>query len=254
MKRRFKNSGNSGQALIITSLIITMLLLSTAYYVFEIENNVTGDSTSMDYAFQATKVGTVNTVVSALANVSNGGNPSVLETNLQRLASAIESSSYDGDSRLLFNPLNSSPYQDGMEISWGSNGLGISSAYVSLSLNASGSSLRYYSEYAVNVTTALTIEGSFTGNESEKSVNATCRVYNEEGFALAKGITLLYQNETDGPWMPVNPLDNLNTIDYGNGTYFLSFNVYAQNVLEISAQVFDSRDIFVIATASCNNV
>jgi hypothetical protein len=141
-----------------------------------------------------------------------------------------------------------------MEISWGSNGLGISSVYVSLSLNVSGSSLRYYSEYAVNVTAALTIEGSFTGNESEKSVNATCTVYNEEGFALAKGITLLYQNETDGPWMPVNPLDNLNTIDYGNGTYFLSFNVYAQNVLEISAQVFDSRDIFVMASASCNNV
>ena len=249
MNRKCKNSSNSGQALIITSLIITMLLLSTAYYVFEIENNVTSDSTSMDYAFQATKVSTVNTVVSSLANVSNGGDPSVLVTNLGTLASAIESHSYDGDSRLLFDPLNSSLYQDGIERVWGSNGSGISSAYVSFSLNASGSSVSYYSEYAVNVTTALTIDWSFTGNESEQSVNVTCRVYDEQGFALANDLKLLYQNETSGPWIPVDPLNNLNTIDCGNGTYFMSFNVYNQLVLAVSAQVSDSRGIFVMASA-----
>ncbi|MGD0027831.1 MAG: hypothetical protein ABSC91_02720 [Candidatus Bathyarchaeia archaeon] len=254
MKRKRRNSNNSGQALIITSLIITMLLLSTAYYVFEIEKNVTGNSTSIDYAFMATKLSTLNTVVSALANVSNGGNPSVLRASLSRLVSAVEIHSYDGESRLLFKPLNSSPYQDGIDISWESNGSGISSAHVSLSLNASGPSLSYYSEYAVNVTTALTLQGSFTGNDSEKTVNATCRVYDEQGFALAKDITVLYQNETDGPWMPMSPVDTLNVIDYGNGTYSLSFNVYAQNVLEISAQVHDSRDIFVIANATCNIV
>ncbi|HXX88359.1 MAG TPA: hypothetical protein VEH86_07950 [Candidatus Acidoferrum sp.] len=249
MQRKRKNSSNSGQALIITSLIITMLLLSTAYYVFEIDNNVASDSTAMDYAFQATKVSTVNTVVSSLASVSNGGDISVLETNLEMLASAVENHSYDGDSRLLFNPLNSSTYQDGIERAWGSNGLGISSAYVTFSLNASGSSVSYYSEYAVNVTTALTIEGSSTGYESEESVNVTCRVYDEQGFTLANNLTLLYQNETDGPWIPVSPLGNLNTIDYGNGTYFMTFNVYDQNVLDVSAQISDYRGIFVMASA-----
>lgn len=256
MKRKRRKSGNSGQALIIASLIVTMLLLSTAYYIFEIDQNVSDNSTSTDNIFLATKVSTLNTVVSALANVSNGGDPSVLQANLDRLASAIESHSYDGECRLVFAPSNSSPYQDGMtnETSWESSGLGVSSAYVNLSLNVSGNSVSYYSECAVNVTTALAIEGSFTGNGSEKTVNATCTVYNEQGPALANDITIFYQNETAGPWTPVNAINNLNIIDYGNGTYSLSFNAYAQNVLEVSAQVHDLRDIFVMANATFNAV
>jgi hypothetical protein len=253
MKRKRIKSNNSGQALIVTSLIITMLLLSTAYYVFEIEENVTDNSASIDYAFLATRLSTLNTVISSLANVSNGGNRSVLMASLDRLASVIESHSYDGERRLLFTPLNSSPYQDGIETSWESTGLGISSAYVGFSLNVSGLSVSYYSAYAVNVTTALTIEGSRTTNDSETRVNITCRVHDEQGSALANDITLLYQNQTDGTWITVIPLNN-NVIDYGNGTYFMSFNVYTQNVLNVSAQVHDSRDIFIMANTTCNIV
>jgi hypothetical protein len=252
MKRKCKKS-DLGQALIITSMIITMLLLSTAYYVFEIENNVKDNSTSIDYAFLATKLSTFNTVVSALANASNGGNASALTENLDRLVLALESHSYDGETRLLFTPLNSAAYQDGIEISWGSSGLGISSAYVNLILSESGPSMSYSSEYAANVTTALTLQGSFTGNDSEKTVNATYKVYSEQGFALAKDFEMLYQNETDGSWIPVSLLDNSVT-DYGNGTYSLSFNVYAQSVPKVSAQVHDSRGIFVIANATCNPI
>jgi hypothetical protein len=230
-----------------------MLLLSTAYYVFEIENNVTDNSTSINYAFLATKLSTLNTVVSALANASNGGDASVLAANLDRLVSALESHSYDGETRLLFTPLNSALYEDGIETSWGSSGLGISSACVNFTLNESGPSVSYYSEFAVNVTTALALQGSLTGNDSEKTVNAACKVYSEQGFALAEDIKVLYQNETDGPWIPVSLLDN-NVIDYGNGTYSLSFSVYAQNVVEVSAQVHDSRGIFVIANATCDLV
>jgi hypothetical protein len=251
MKRRSARSNNSGQALIVTSLIISMLLLSTAYYVFEIEENVTNDSGSINNAFLATRLSTLNTVISSLASISNGGNRSVLMTNLDRLTSVTEGHSYDGECRLLFTPLNSSLYQDGIETSWESSGLGISSAYVSFSLNVSGLSVSYYSTYAVNVTTALTIEGSCTSNDNETRVNITCRVYDEQGFALANDITLLYQNQTDGNWKTVNPLNN-NAIDCGNGTYFISFNMYAQNVLNVSAHVHDSRDIFVIANTTCN--
>jgi hypothetical protein len=253
MKRKRIRSNNSGQALIVTSLIISMLLLSTAYYVFEIEENVTDNSGSIDYAFLATRLSTVNTVISSLANVSNGGYRSVLMASLDRLVSVLESHSYDGQCHLLFTPLNSPPYQDGIETSWESNGLGISSAYVSFSLNVSGLSVSYYSGYAVNVTTALTIEGSGTSSGSETRVNIMCRVYDEQGFALAKDITLLYQNQTDGTWITVSPLNN-NVIDYGNGTYFMSFNLYTQNVLNVSAQVHDSRDIFVMANTTCNIV
>ena len=252
MKRKREKS-DSGQALIVTSLIITLLLLSTAYYVFEIESNVSDNSTSIDYAFLATKLSTSNTVVSALANASNGGNTSVLAADLDRLVSALESHSYSGETRLLFMPLNATPYQDGIETSWGSGGLGISSAYVNFILNESASSMSYFSEYAANVTTALTLQGSLEGNDSEKTLNAICTVYSEQGFELAKDIRLLYQNETGGPWIPVN-LSDSDVIDYGNGTYSLSFNVYAQTALEVSAQVHDSRGIFVIANATCDLV
>jgi hypothetical protein len=252
MKRKREKS-DSGQALIITSLIITMLLLSTAYYVFEMENNVTDDSTSLDYAFSSTKLSTFNTVVSALANASNGGNASILTADLSRLVSALESHSYDGETRLLFMPLNAASYQDGIETSWGSSGLGISSAYVNFILNESASSMSYFSEYAANVTTALIVQGTLAGNDSEKTVNAACRLYSEQGFELANNIKMLYQNETDGLWIPVTLSDN-DVIDYGNGTYSVSFNVYAQSSLEVSAQVHDSRGIFVMANATCNLV
>jgi len=245
-----RKKSDSGQALIITSLIITMLLLSTAYYVFEINNNVTDDSASIDYEFSATKLSTLDTVVSALANASNGGGTSVLTANLDRLVSILQSHSYDGEIRLLFIPLVSASYQNGIETSWGSNGSGISSAYVNFILNESAPSVNYCSQYATNITTALIVQASSTGNDSEKTVNATWTVYSEQGFALAKDIRVLYQNETDGPWIPVDLLSN-NLIDYGNGTYSLCFNAYALSTIEVSAQVHDSRGIFVMANATC---
>lgn len=246
-------SNSSGQALIVTSLIITMLLLSTAYYVFEINKNVTDNQTAMEYNFLATRMSSRNSVVGALANISNGGELDVLTTNLNKLASAIREHSYDRECDLAFTPLNSSPYQQGIRLSWESSGLGISSAYVSFLLNVSGPSESYYSEYETNITTALTIEGVFTGSDNEKSVNATCRIYNEEGPALANDITMFHQNATNGPWIMVDS-NNLNVFDYGNGTYSMFFNVYASNVLNISAHIHDSRGIFVMANTTCNIV
>jgi len=252
MKRKSKDSKNSGQALIVTSLIITMLLLSTAYYVFEIDKNVADNPTAVDYAFLATKLSTLNTIVSALANVSNGGERAILMANLNELSSAIRSHSYDAECLLLFTPLDSPQYQDGIETSWGSSGLGISSAYVGFSLNVTGLSVSYYSEFETNVTAGLNIDGSFTGSGSEKSVNATCRVYDEKGLALASDITLFYQNETSGAWISLSPSNSLNITDYGDGTYFMSFNVNTQNVLNLSAHVHDSRGIFVMANVTCS--
>jgi hypothetical protein len=250
MSRRSVKSDNSGQALIVTSLIITMLLLSTAYYVFEIENNVTDNATLFNYDFLAIKQSTLHTVISALANVSNGGNRSVLKASLDRLASVLKSHSYDRECLLLSTPLNSSPYQDGIEMSWGSSGSGVSSAYVSSLLNVSGLSVNYHSEFETNVTAALTIESSCTGNTGVKSVATTCRVFDEQGSALTREITMFYQNETNGPWIMVTSSNRLNVIDYGNGTYLVSFTAYAQDSLTVSAHVCDLRDIFVMANAT----
>jgi hypothetical protein len=254
VKKKFIRSSNSGQALIIASLVITMLLLSTAYYVFEAQRNTITDQTAEDPALVALKLGTVNTMISALANISNGGDRSVLLTDLNEFSLTVGNHSYDGNSDLLFTPSNLPPYQDGTWISWDSNGTGISTACVSFLINFSGPSTTYSSQYETNVTTTLTIEGVYTGNDTEKSVMVTCRMFNENEPASVNDITVLYQNDTDGQWFKVDPSNNLQMIDYGNGTYLLSFNAYAQNVLQVSAQAHDLRDVFVVANTTCTGV
>lgn len=105
-------------------------------------------------------------------------------------------------------------------------------------------------DYAVNITTTIAINGAYTTLEGEeKLVNLTCRVYNEEKPALAKSITLFYENL--GSWIPVNSSNNLSTVDYGNGTYLLSFTVSASLPVLVSTHVYDLRDIFVQANMTC---
>lgn len=254
MKRKSTRSNNSGQALIIASLVITMLLLSTVYYVFEINKEGSKDEMTFEYAFLATKLSATNAITSALANISNGGEPTVLLTDLSKLASVIRNHYYETKCDLSSIPLNVTPYQDGIRISWNSNGSGITSAYVDFVMNFSELSTQYDSEYSTNITTTLNIEGTSAGSGNVKSVNVTCRMYNEGEPALANSIRLFYQNETEGSWTVVDLSNNLNTIDYGNGTYFMSFNVYAQNSFQISARSQDLRDIFVVANTTCSFV
>lgn len=254
MKGKRPDLGNSGQALIITSLIIAMLLLSTVYYVFEVKRSITKDQTTIDPTIKATKLSIINTIISALANFTNGGERGILTEDLTKLSSTIENHSYEIRRDLQFTPLNSSPYQAGMWISWGSDGLGISSACASYCVNSSGPSSSYYSECEANVTTTLVLEGTYTGNGTEKNVNVTCKTYNEKEPALANDITLFYQNQTGGPWMVVDSSNNLNMLDFGDGTYFMSFNVYAQSILYVSANLHDARDVFVMANATCTEV
>jgi hypothetical protein len=254
MKKKRVKSSNSGQALIIASLVITMLLLSTAYYVFEVKRNTVTDETAEDPALAATKLATVNTVISALVNVSNGGDKSILVTDLNELSLTVRNHSYDGKRDLLFTPSNLPPYQNGAWISWESNGTGISGACVSFLINFSSPSTTYSSQYETNVTTALTIEGVYTGNDTEKSVKVTCRVFNENEPASVNDFTMFYQNETGGLWFKVDLSNNPQMINYGNGTYAMSFNAYAQNALQVSAQAHDTRDVFVIANTTCTGV
>ena len=253
MKRKCVRSSNSGQALIVTSLVITMLLLSTAYYVFELKTDMTTDQTADDSTFAAIKLSSVNTVISALANISNEGDNSILSTDLNELASTIENQSYGENSNLQFTLSNVPPYQNGTWISWESNGTAISSACVSFLINFSGPSTTYSSQYETNVTTALNINIEYAGNETENNVNLTCTMLNENEPASFSDITVLYQNETAGPWFQVDP-SNLQMNYNGNGTYLMSFEAYAQNFLQVSVQAHDLRGIFVVANTTLTGV
>lgn len=211
------------------------------------------DVTTTNYDMKAIRLSTTNTIISALANFSNGGERKVLTEDLNRLSSKTSDQFYEGQCALQFTPFNSSSYIDGLYVISGQNSAGISSSYVNFIVNFSGPTEVYYSEFSTNVTTTLTVGSTYTSNGTEKTVNVTCQMLNENEPALVKDITLSYQNVTDGPWTTMNSND-LNVNDFGNGTYLISFNVQAQDFLQVSANAHDGRDVLVVANATSTQV
>lgn len=251
MKFRHGKRGKSGQAMIVTALIIVLLSLSAVYYVIEAEKTEVISQSLIDSNFSVAELGTRNTMISALANLSNYGETQVLTEDLNRFSSKLRTMSYGAESELSFTPSNTAPYQNGTWISWGQNGSGLSSTYVTFSINTKGSTEDYRAEYAINITTSLSIEGVSTGDGEEKNVNVTCTVYDENGPALANEIYLFYLNQTDGSWINVDSSDNLAVLDFGNGTYSISFRAYSQQPIEISTHIRDTRYIFAMANVTC---
>jgi len=248
------NRGKSGQALIVTALIITLLLLSAVYYVLETEKSAVQTQSLNDSDFSIAKLGSRNAMISSLANISNYGVTDVLTEDLNRFSSELLTVAYGQESDLSFTTFNSTPYENGIWISWGQNGSGISSTYVNFSINSSGPRENYHAEYAINVTASLHIEGVCTGDGEEKTVNVTCTVYDENGPALANKINMFYLNQTDGSWLRVDSPNNMTVLDFGNGSYSISFNAYSQQPVEVSAQIQDMRNIFAVANVTCTQI
>ena len=244
--------------LIIASLVVTLLLLSTALYVSEIEKNAAVYEARADPAFSAYKLGVKHTVISALANISNGGSADVLVANLNQFKSVVDSHSFNALVKMDATPLNVTPYQDGVWISWDSSGHGISSAYVNLILNSSGTAAAYYSEYAVNVTSEIEVDGYYTAlTGSLKQVNLTCNIINEGKPALAQNFTVYY--EQDGSLSPEEWIQvaSPSITDYGNGTYVMSFTAETTNPddpMLVSVQSHDLRYILIQANVTCTQV
>ena len=258
MKAHNSSRNNSGQVLIIASLVVTLLLLSTALYVSEIEKTTALYESQVDPAFSAHKLGATHTIISALANISNGGSADVLLADLNQFKSAVESHSFNAIVNMNFTPLNMTPYQDGVWISWDSNGRGISSAYVNFVLNSSGTSANYYSEYAINVTSEISVNGVYTLlTGSLKQVNLTCRILNEGNPALAQNFTVYYEQDgslSSEEWVQVA---SPSITDYGNGTYVISFTAETTNPddpLLVSVYSHDLRHILTTANATCVQV
>jgi hypothetical protein len=98
------------------------------------------------------------------------------------------------------------------------------------------------------------LRSTYSNTSTEKTVNVTCQMLNENEPALAKDISMFYQNETSGPWIMVDSSNNLTVNDFSNGTYLISFNVNAQDFLQVSANAHDLRDILVVANATSTEV
>ncbi|MCX8153500.1 MAG: hypothetical protein N3E52_03595 [Candidatus Bathyarchaeota archaeon] len=248
----------SGQVLIIVSLIITLLILSTATFVIKTEeNHLIYNFKDANAAFSAYHLGLRHTITSALANVSNGGHANILVTNLNRFASAAQRYLYNVIFSMESAPADTTPYQNGFWINWTANGKGISSAYVNFRINASGLSIDYSEVYSVNVTSEVYISGAWTQQNNLKVATVTCTVLNEGKPALAQNFTIYF--EKDGSliqeeWIQA---ESPSVIDHGNGTYSITFTAETINPdgpLIVSLHCHDLRGILIKANVTCTRL
>jgi len=243
---------NSGQLLIVAALVIALLISSTTVYVYELgkETEVTDTQRLDDFVF-AIKQATHNAMISSLANVSNEGNSVALTTNLYKLAEILRTMNHFAVCNLTFTPLNDSTYNSGVWLSWNTPGLGVTSAYSDFTLKAYTTETSVESNYAVNVTTEIMVNGFYTQlNSTEKLVNLTAVIYDEKGPVLAKNMSIQYENA--GEWLTVDSSNSLSITDYGNGTYSVSFIVStASETIPVSAHIFDLRNVYVRANTTC---
>jgi len=233
-------------------LIIALLLLSTEIYVYDLGKAVDEEKqNSFSDFILAVRLGSKHVVVGSLANVSQGGTSQTLGINLKRLSSFVGGLYQSGKCILNFTLREITPYSSGIWISWGTNGLGVSGAYANFTLQLLDRGTDVNLKYAINVTTTLSIQGTYKEMQgNSKQVNVTCNLLNEGKPALAENLTLYYKNLDD--WLTPGPQNNYTIIDYGNGTYFMSFVAdISSTTVEVSVHASDQREISVQANATC---
>ena len=241
----------SGQILVIAVLVICLVLLSTQLYIYEVGKSMDGtDSTRVNDFVFAVKLGSRHVIIGSLANISIGGANSALSANLERWASFTGGFYQFGKPVLNFMLTNTSQYTNGTYLSWGTNGFGISSAYTDFNFSLADRQVNVQLSYAVNVTTSLTVEGVYRNVQGDiKKVDVTINSSNEGNLALTKNITVLY--DYLGDWF----VPDFQNTDYGNGTYLLSFEADIPGTdVNVSVQIYDLREIFVQANATCRDV
>ncbi|MEM1563271.1 MAG: hypothetical protein QW161_01175 [Candidatus Bathyarchaeia archaeon] len=254
MFERLVKAKSSGQLLIVAALAIAILISTTTAYVYEVSRQKPSSQQGFPVAdfILAMKQGSKNAMISALANASNGGERTVLTSNLNSISQAYKSLNVYGLYYLSYKVLGDSRYVDGFWFSWeDTNGLGVSSVHANFTVKFHGLTEKTTLSYAINITTAIMLEGYYMSNGSEKIVNLKCQVFNEGKPALAKNLTVYYWQ--NGNWVPVNASNSLFILDYGNGTYAISFKVSANSdVIQVSTRVYDLRGVFVRANLTCN--
>lgn len=244
-------SNTSGQLLIVAALAIAIIISSTTMYVYELTNytNESNGQPIVDLAL-AIKQSTRNAMISSLANVSNGGLNTTLAADLNSLLTSIRNTQQFGLCTLRFTLQNDSTYASGIRLLRG-NGSGISSSRANFTLTVDSSTGELTMPYSINITSSITVNGYYSTVEgNQKRVNLTIAVFNDGTPALAKNITVYYNNT--GSWAQVNGSNEPSLTDYGTGTYRLGFTVVAsENPVEVWVRVQDYRNVFVSAEEAC---
>lgn len=253
MRNRNFRRNRSGQVIVVTALMVAMVLLSTAIYVIETEKNVPVAASDANSDLSAYQQAARNTLISALANVTGGGNPNVLAVDLGKLESAIDSDSYQSILQMTFAPSSGAPYQNGFYVSWGTGGRGISSVCVTLDINSAASDSVSNFECTIKVTSQLDLAGTSSQlDDNTTQITLTLSLTDDGSPALAQTLSCYVEN-TNGTWIN---LTAPTTRDYGNGTYIVSSTEPTDQLifpLQVSAVCLDQRGITTMANATCTN-
>ncbi len=250
MNQRSFRSNQRGQVIVVTGLLVAVLLLSTAIFVIDLQKKVPKADIDGNSFFDGYRQTAWNTLVSALANASGGGSTEVLAQDLSELKAAITVHSYQAMVALDYAASNVAPYTQGLWISHGSSGVGVSSAAVSFAFSSSNPTQSSSIQYNLNVSSAIHTSGSYTQQNETKMVSLTVNVINEGAPALAQNFSFNYQNGAE--WVPADA----SVVDHGDGSYAVTFNAETglQNEsLPVSVQCLDTRGITVDASLTCNH-
>jgi hypothetical protein len=168
------------------------------------------------------------------------------------LKTAILSNSYQAMLTLDYIPLDSGDYHNGLLLSWGNNGQGVSSSSVFFVFHSQSPTASSNFEYNLNVTSSVNLRGSCHQlDDTTKQATITVNVQNDGKPALAQNFTVYYKNGVD--WTPVN---SLSITSLSDGTYTLTFNSQQSqpsDPLIISLLCQDQRGIFVGANLTCTS-
>lgn len=243
MRTRGIRKERSGQILIITALIVSLLILSTTQYFYQLQGkNEDNDEISTEKIL-AIKAGTSRTLEVSLANITNGGSNSTLEENVNEWIEILRRRNTYGILVANVSFLNTPPYDSGLLINSSGDGYGISSACANFSFRILGTKIDVYLDFFVNVTTTLRVNGYYQMQGENKNVVLICEVLNEGNPALARDFEVSYYNGTS--WIAV---EDFSLTNYGNGTYRITFNAAVDSeTVNVSLGVIDMREIYVQA-------
>ncbi len=250
-KSRISGANKSGQALILSALAVAVLITSTLSYVYELDRAQTPSvEGSLGDLILSIKHMSRNAVISSLANISQSLDFEVLNTNLEKVSNVCSGWNHQGISQLMFTVLNDSVYQSGTLISWNESGSGVTSSYANFTLVVSDQASEASVEYAVNVTTRLSLNGSWMPYNGSRLFTIALNVIDESGPESLRNMTV---SIFDGSvWVEISA-DSLVSLDHGDGSYGLNF--FAKVLSEyvpVSVRVTDSRGVIVAGDAICS--